>query len=231
MKQLIFILTLSIYTLTNTLAQSKYFHPRGIIDKTNELSRKNIWTSLNDKESVDGFTRIGDSIYGGEIDCNISPIKYIDIKSFKVLAGTKYAKDKNHVYYPLGVPCVDFTDCGVCYYDKIIIEKANPTTFKYLSKDYATDGKYIFFRGQLLQGADALTFKVIDGPQFFYFATDKNNVYIHDDIFKEAEQSTFYYAKDDPRNKVSDFENVYIIADKNNKWKYIPPNQIIRIDK
>lgn len=61
------------------------------------------------------------------------------------MAGTKYAKDNIHVYYPLEIPCVDYEDCGVCYYGKIIIDNANPRTFKYLGKDYATDGENVFF--------------------------------------------------------------------------------------
>jgi hypothetical protein len=201
----------------------------GIVDKTKELSGKKFWTSLNDKERIDGYTRIGDSIFGGEIACNIEPLKNIDVKTFKVLAGTKYAQDTNHVYYPIEILCVDYRDCGVCYYDKIVIENVQPKNFRYLGKDYATDGNLVFFRGRLLEGADGQTFKVIDGPIFFYFATDKNHVYKHDQIFIEADPLTFYYNKNDKRNKVSEIENRYIIADKNNVWEYTPPDQIKKI--
>jgi hypothetical protein len=135
-----------VLTLTNAISQSKYFRPTGIVDRTKSLSGKNAWTSLNDKEQIDGYTRIGDSIFGGEIACNITPLKNIDFKSFEVLAGTKYAKDTNHVYYPLEIFCVDYADCGVCYYSKIILENANPDSFRYLGKDYATDNKHVYFR-------------------------------------------------------------------------------------
>ena len=231
MKILTYIFALFLLTLTSCSGQTKYYQATGVIDKTKELLGKNIWTALKDKERIDGFTRIGDSIFGGEIACNIKPLKNIDVKTFKVLAGTQYAKDINHVYYPLEVPCIDYTDCGVCYYGKIIIENANPINFKYLGKDYATDGKYVFFRGQLLEGADGVTFKVIEGPEYFYFATDKNNVYKHGNIFKNADPSTFYYDKTNPKNKVSEFDNKFIIADKNNKWEYTPPDQIKKIDE
>jgi hypothetical protein len=218
-------------TLTSCNGQINYFQPKGIIDKTKEFADKNTWTSLNDKERVDGYTRIGDSIFGGEIACNIKPLKNIDIKTFKVLAGTQYAKDINYVYYPLEVPCIDYTDCGVCYYSKIIMDSANSASFQYLGKDYATDGRLVFFRGQLLRGADGVTFKVIEGPEYFYFATDKFHVYKHDKVFNDAEASTFYYDKTDPRNKVSEYDNRFIIGDKNNEWEYIPPDQIKKVDK
>jgi hypothetical protein len=231
MKKLTYIFTLFLLTLTSCSGQKKYFQPTGIIDKTKELLDKNIWTQLNDKERIDGYTRIGDSIYGGEIACDVKPLSNIDVPSFKVLAGTQYAKDTNHVYYPLEVPCIDYTDCGVCYYSKIIIEGANPATFQFLGKDYATDGKLVFFRGELLQGADGATFKVIEGPQYFYFATDKNHVYKHDKVFNDADPSTFYYDKTDPRNKVSEYDNRFIIGDKNSEWEYIPPDQIKKVDK
>ena len=219
-----------ILILTSSVGQKKYFHPTGIIDKTKKFSGKNIWVTLNNKEKIDGYTRIGDSIFGGEIACNVEPLKNIDFKTFKVLAGTQYAKDKNNVYYPIGIDCIDFEDCGVCYYSKIIVEGANPTNFKYLGKDYATDGKFVFFRGKLLDGADVATFKVIEGPEYFYFATDKNKVYRHDKIFQNADPATFYYDKTNPRNKISKYDNRYIIGDKNNKWEFIPPDDIKKIN-
>jgi len=227
MKRLSYIFVLILMTLTSCSGKTKYFQATDIVDKTKELSDKNAWTSLNNNERIDGYTKIGDSIFGGEIDCNIKPLKNIDIKTFKVLAGTKYAKDTNRVYYPKETNCIDYEDCGVCYYSKIILENANSATFQYLGKDYATDGKLVFFRGQLLLGADGATFKVIEGPQYFYFATDKINVYMHNKIFTDADPATFNYLKSEPRNR--ELENRYIIGDKNSKWEYIPPDQVIKI--
>ena len=132
MKQIISILILTLF-FSSCSGQRKYFTPIGIVDKTEEYKQSDKgWIELNDKERIDGYTRIGDSIFGGEIACNIEPLRGIDIKSFKVLPGTLYAKDTNHVYYPLAIPCIDYTDCGVCYYGKVIVERANSMTFKYL---------------------------------------------------------------------------------------------------
>jgi len=235
MKRLI-ILTLLLTAFATTWIgcsrKPKYFEPTGINDRTKELAGKNVWTYLNNKESIDEYTRVGDSIFGGEIACNVKPLTGIDIKTFKALAGTNYAKDTSHVYYPLEIPCIDYTDCGVCYYGKIIIENANPISFRYLGKDYASDGKYVFVRGELLQGADGATFKIVEGPQYFCFATDKNNVYKRNRIFKEADPLTFYYNKNDPRNKVVQYEAPYIIGDKNNEWEYDPlTDQFKKVDK
>ncbi|NRS90874.1 hypothetical protein HNQ02_003821 [Flavobacterium sp. 7E] len=225
-KTFIFIILIS-FVLTNCKSQTEYFAPKGIIDKTEVLKNKSEWTELNNMESVDKYTRIGDSLFGGEIACNVKPLSGIDTKSFKVLAGTKYAKDKNHVFYPIEIKCIDYQDCGVCYYGKIIVESANPKTFKYLGKDYASDGINAFFRGIQIKDADGKSFKVINGPDYFYFSVDKNNVYIHSDIFKSADAKTFYYNKDDKRN----IGDVFIIGDKNREWEFIPPSSIKEIEK
>ena len=231
MKILTYFFVLFLFTLTSCNGQSKYFEPTGVIDRTKGPLNNNVWTHLNDKERIDGYTRIGDSIFGGDIACNVKPLKNIEVKTFKVLTGTKYAKDTNHVYYPLEIICIDYTDCGVCYYANVIIEGANPAFFQYLDKDYATDGRLVFFRGELLKGADGATFKVIDGPQYFYFAIDKYHVYKHDKVFNDADPVTFYYDQADTRNKVAEYDNRYIIGDKNNEWEYIPPDQIKKVDK
>jgi hypothetical protein len=115
MKQTATILFFLLAVLTDCNGQTKYFQPTGIKDRTQESSGKDEWLALNNKERIEGYTRIGDSIFGGEIGCNVKPLKDIDVKTFKVLAGTNFAKDKNHVYYPLEEHCVDYTDCGVCY--------------------------------------------------------------------------------------------------------------------
>ena len=218
MKQLFIIF---IFFLCVTSCKNEYYKPEGVIDRTEEfIQKKQGWTLLKNKERVDEYTRIGDSIFGGEIACNVKPLKNVDAKTFKVFAGTKYAKDKNHVYYPLVIACIDFTDCGVCYYSKVIIELATPEDFKYLGKGYAVSGKNVYFRGELIKNADGETFKIIDAPVFFYFATDKNAVYKHDELFKDADAKTFYIGKVDHK---------YILGDKNKQWEFIPPSTINEI--
>ncbi|WP_118976525.1 DKNYY domain-containing protein [Taibaiella koreensis] len=230
------IMRLTIYTsiilflsFTGCYGQTKYFEVTDIIDKTEELAKKVEWTLLKDKERIDGYTRVGDSIFGGEIACNISPIKNADAPTFAVYPGSKYARDKNRVYYPILVKCVDYEDCGVCYYEKVIVEKANPSNFQYLGKDYARDNQHAYFRGQLIKGADGNTFKLVEGPEYLYFATDKNSVYSHNKVFEDADPSTFYYKKDSRGNNPSEADSKYIIGDKNTKWEHIPPDQIKKL--
>ena len=117
--------------------QGKYYNPTGIADKTDEFKELDQWTALENKVSIDDYTRVGDSIFCGEVNCNIGPMEGVDASTFKVWAGSQYAKDKNKVYYPIEIPCIDYTDCGVCFCGKYTVEGANPETFTYLGKDYA----------------------------------------------------------------------------------------------
>jgi hypothetical protein len=90
-----------------------------------------------------------------------------------------------------------------------------------------------------MQDADGATFRVIEGPEYFYFAVDKNHVYKRNQIFKDADPATFYYDKADRRNGPhrngpskyrNRYHNTYIIGDKRNKWEYVvPPNEIRKI--
>ncbi|WP_347159360.1 DKNYY domain-containing protein [Pontibacter chitinilyticus] len=205
-----------------------YIAATDVVNKTEELKKENFgWVSLKDRVRVDGYTRIDSIIFCGEVSCNVKPMTGIDTASFQVWAGSDYARDREKVYYPRQVSCIDYTDCGVCYCSEYIVESANPNTFKYLSKEYATDGSKVYFRGELMEGADGATFKVIDGPEFFFFATDKDRVYKHDQIFTDADPRSFYHDKQDERNN----EYTYIISDKDNKWEFTPPNTIKKIEK
>ena len=178
------------------------------------------WVKLNNQESTEWFTKIDTVVYCGEIFCNVEPMKNVDANSFEVIPNSNYAKDKNKVYYPIEIPCIDFSDCGVCYCGKYVIENANPKTFEYLGKDYARDGRLVFFRGQKLNKADGETFMVIEDLDLSSFAKDKNHVFIFDEIFEEPDAKTFYYDKDDERNKTKT-----IIGDKDYEWEYQPINK------
>jgi hypothetical protein len=87
----------------------------------------------------------------------------------------------------------------------------------------------VFFRGHLLGGADGVTFRVINGPEYFYFGADRSNVYKHDQPIADIDPASFYYDSTDSRNKESVYTNKYIIDDKRSEWEYTPPNQIIKV--
>ncbi len=224
-------LIISTFSIANSCkAQSKYFVAKDVIDKTEQLIKSNAkWTHLKNNEKIDGYSRVGDSIFGGEISCNISPLKNVDSKTFEIYPGSKYGRDKNYVYYPLVTSCVDYDDCGVCYYSKIIVENANSSTFDYLGNDYATDGKNVFFRGELISGADGSSFNVIVGSEFAYLAKDKNHVFRLGKIFENADASTFYIIKDE-RSATKNSEDKITVGDKDSKWEIVPPDQITKIE-
>lgn len=220
------IFTLLILVSSCCYSQTKYFQPTEIIDKTEEYVKNKVgWISLNNNERVDGYTRIGNSIYGGTIGCNVKPLTGIDINTFKVLAGSNYAKDKNHLYYPQVEESIEDVDCNASFYSEIKVRKVKPETFQYIGNDYGTDGKSVFYRGYKIEEADSKTFRIIVGPKYFYFAVDKLHVYIHDEIFKEADPATFNFDREDPRNN----EDKFIIKDKNKVWECKPPNFIKEI--
>jgi hypothetical protein len=185
------------------------------------------WVSLQEGQSIDGYTRKDNRIYCGGVRCGAPAMAGVDASTFKVWPGSKYAKDKANVYYPLSIVCRDGATCGACFCDEYVIRDLSVNDFDYLGKDYATDGIKVFFRGEELAGADGKSFKVIDGPAFFYFAVDKSNVYEHNSVFTGADPSTFYYDPLDKRN--DEVINHSVIADKRHKWLFIPPDGIKRL--
>jgi hypothetical protein len=182
------------------------------------------WISLQEGQSLDGYTKKDNRIYCGEVTCDAKPMVGVDVASFKVWPGSKYAKDKALIYYPLTIACSDYVACGVCACTKYVIGNLSVKDFEYLGKDYATDRVKVYFRGQELERADGKSFKIINGPDFFYFAVDKSNVYKHNEVFLGADPSTFYYDHLDKRNEEG--ANRYVIADKKHKWLFMPPDKI-----
>jgi len=206
---------------------NNYYVPPEINDITEKYPKQGkVWIKLKNQERSDWFTRIDTVVYCGEIFCNVEPMKNIDVNSFEVIPNSNYAKDKNKIYYPIAIPCIDYSDCGVCWCAKYVLENAKSSTFEYLGNEYARDGKSVFFRGRLIKDADGETFQVVDGGYAFYFAKDKNYVFKHDEIFEEAEAKSFYYNKEDERNKTKT-----IVGDKNNEWEYHAPDKLIKLQK
>jgi hypothetical protein len=182
------------------------------------------WMDLQDGQAVDDYTRKDNHIYCGEVGCGAVPMAGVDIATFQVWPGSKYAKDKTAVYYPLHITCLDYADCGVCSCAKYRLSNLAIQDFTYLGKDYATDRVKVVFRGQVLEGADGKSFRVLKGPDFFYFALDKNKVYKHDQVFLGADPSTFYYDRFDKRN--DEQSNQYVVADRRHRWLFTPPNTL-----
>lgn len=185
------------------------------------------WKVLTEGQRVNHFRMHKGQVYCGELGCGAEPIS-VDTETFRVWEDTDYAKDKNNVYYPIKLVCIDYEKCGVCYCDTFIILEANPATFTYLGHDYSTDGDRVYFRGENIKKADAATFKVFDGAEFMFFATDKNNVYMHNKVFEAADPRTFVYDSTHPLNDSLIHQTV--VRDRESVWIYNPPYSLKRIE-
>lgn len=124
-----------------------------------------IWVKLEEGKSIDGYILNNNHIYGGEFDYvkdlkGIPPLEGVDIKTFEVCKGSGYARDKNHVYYPIRILACDGEGYGyLCYVEYIVKTNyfyglvsiyANPHSFKYIGNGYAVDGSTMYYRGRKL---------------------------------------------------------------------------------
>lgn len=79
------------------------------------------------------------------------PLTDVDISTFEVCKGSGgYAKDKNRVYYPIVVTCVDGYEYSGCYFEEYVITGADPDTFKYLGDGYAVDRNNMYRYGEIV---------------------------------------------------------------------------------
>ncbi|MBO9699968.1 MAG: DKNYY domain-containing protein [Sporocytophaga sp.] len=184
------------------------------------------WFKLSNNKKIKRYFRNGDQVYCGEVQFNDHPMKNVDTASFEVYLGSEYARDKNRVYYPLQIACVDGKNWGVCYCTDYIIKNADPQTFKYLGNEYASDKNSAFYFGNVIKNSDGQSFRIINGSESLRFAVDKNKVYFGDEIFEGADPETFQY---DHSNPLNDTIRNFILKDKNHVWKFNPPTQIIVI--
>ncbi len=103
---------------------------------------------------------------------------------------TGYNNEGNAVYYEY------WNEGSGQHKDKI---NANPKTFKVLKfSNYAKDDKNVFYQGEQILGADALTFAALDD----LYARDKHNGYYGRDTVKTSHGATFrvinsYYSTDE----------------------------------
>ena len=111
------------------------------------------WENISDTSSFDGYILLDKKIYGGfcekkHIKDFLPNLENSDYKSFQICLGSKYAKDKYQVYYPIESICFDGEDVGGEYFSKYIINGADPNTFKYIDYGFAMDKKSIYRYGR-----------------------------------------------------------------------------------
>jgi hypothetical protein len=120
------------------------------------------WEPLKTGEHHYCFTLYNDSIWGGYVDSyyTYKALRYcpfVDKGSLRVSRSSGYAKDKNHVYYPLGVDYLSEpgdSDCPMSVGMRVtrcIIEEADPATFKVIGNGYAIDSRYMYYEGYVIR--------------------------------------------------------------------------------
>ena len=150
-----------IVLLLGVVAWMSYTHEG--YDEVNDIGQ---WRTLNDGEREWWYLRIGDAIYGNNLDIKGSlrhgkPLK-IDAKSLVVSKDCDYAKDKNYVYYPVRVTCEDWIEededgwGGICYMREYIVDGADPKSFKYLGNHYGIDRHFMYRFGEKIPWDDRI---------------------------------------------------------------------------
>ena len=111
------------------------------------------WLSV-DTADIDCYYRIGDKVYWSqdlkEYREHNPPIAEADANTFVIANGTHYAKDKDHVYYPIGMYDgfeIDLIGWPEESWAKII-EGADPATFKYIGHGIAADKDNMYYKGE-----------------------------------------------------------------------------------
>lgn len=101
--------------------------------------------------------------------------------------GNGYLKDDRHIYFHT------WTEGG--YEDKIV-KDTDYSTFSVVKWEYARDKNNVYYYGKKIDGADVLTFKVIQESDDKEKATkDRNSVYWHGTKLKDADPVTFQLLK------------------------------------
>ena len=133
-------------------------------DEVNDIGE---WRTLNDGEREIWYVRVGDSIYGSTVDEIHCCVKYtdplkIDAKSLEVSKNCEYAKDKNHVYYPIRAIYEDWLEedeegCSdITYLREYIVYGADPKSFKYIGNYYGIDRHFMYRFGERIPWDDRI---------------------------------------------------------------------------
>jgi len=94
------------------------------------------------------------------------PLKaIIDIETFVADTMSGYERDKKYVYYARP------TSDGVY---RFIVNRADPITFKSISKMYGRDRSNVYFKSHVIKSADVNSFQVLSDQDS---AKDKKNIY------------------------------------------------------
>lgn len=107
---------------------------------------------------------------GGFGEAMVFPIGGSDARTLKNFPKTRYALDKNHVYY-----------------EGNVVPGASPRSFKALSEHHGADDSSVFHRGEQIVGADPATFKVLD----HWFGKDDRSVFGSSKVYPACDTASF----------------------------------------
>jgi hypothetical protein len=115
-----------------------------------------------------------------DLDEDVKDLRYIiDTFSFELLEPF-YFKDKKHVYH--FQPMMEGGIIG-------IIINTHPKSFHLLeSKFYAKDKNHCYYRGYIIEQADATSFSILDTAYSMHIAKDKNHYYSGGEIMQASEK-------------------------------------------
>lgn len=170
------------------------------------------WRALHDQAAVAAYVRHGDDVRCGEADA--PPMVGVDAARFEVLGETGYARDPSGVYYPIRQICIDGEDFGYCTCSEYRVVDAVAQDFRYLGRDYATDGRRVYFRGEVVPRADAISARVILGPEYLYCLVDARGVYILKQRLEGADPQSFGFWRA--------VDGAYLLRDDRHTWRLEP---------
>lgn len=144
-------LWINLLLLVGVIALLTLWNPNSKVDtsKVKNLPGSFEWVVLKANQSSGPYTCISRKIFGGDVGCGKYYMMGIDKASFEVYTGSSYSRDKNHIYFPRRILCVENYECSACYPTKYIVEKADLSSFQiaFNNPDYAWDKKYIYLNG------------------------------------------------------------------------------------
>lgn len=78
----------------------------------------------------------------------VEPVPDVDIESFRICQGTRYAMDKNSVYYPVDGYRIS-RNPNIELFRYVRIEDADRQSFKYIGDGYAIDNNNMYYNGKV----------------------------------------------------------------------------------
>ena len=110
------------------------------------------WSVLSLNDTLEVYINYENNIHLGDTTIDKTLIPEASYSSFQVWLDSKYARDSSHVYYPVNIECEVINTTNLCFSTKYIVDKAEPSTFRYLGNGYGTDGNELFRNGEIVEG-------------------------------------------------------------------------------